>query len=296
LDTGTSGEIAMHETTSRRTFVKTAGAAVIGAALAGQPLRAQAGEFTGKFKKAIGYGMIEGDAPAADKFNLLKELGYDGVEVNCSGKTDPQEMLDASKGAGVPIHGVVLGSVDGIEKAVDLAKFYGADSVLLVAGRVNETMPYAQNYTDTQAVIKKAIPYAEEKQVPILVENVWNNFLMSPLEMAKYVDELGNSPFVGAYFDAGNVARYGWAEHWIPVLGKRIKKVHVKDYSRKKQFDEGTWKGFEVELGDGETDWAAVRAELAKIGYTGWVTAEVPGGNRDRLADLAARMNRILDL
>ncbi len=286
----------MHQTTNRRTFIKTAGAAVAGAALAGQSMRAQAGEFTGKFKKALGYGMVAGDASAADKFKLLKELGYDGVEVSFSEKTDPQEMLDASKAAGVPIHGVVLGSVDGIEKAVDRAKFFGADSVLLVAGRVNETMPYAQNYAETQAIIKKAIPYAEEQQVPILVENVWNNFLMSPLEMAQYVDELGESPYVGAYFDAGNVARYGWAEHWIPVLGKRIKKVHVKDYSRKKQFDEGTWKGFDVELGDGETDWAAVRAELAKVGYTGWVTAEVAGGDRDRLADLAARMNRILDL
>jgi len=167
--------------------------------------------------------------------------------------------------------------------------------VLLVAGGVNEKMPYAENYGITQAKIRQAIPYAAKRQMPLLVENVWNNFLLSPLEMARYVDEL-DSEWVQAYFDLGNCARYGWTEHWIPVLGNRIGKLHIKPYSRKKQFDEGTWKGFDVLLGDGDIDWAAVRRELLKMDYRGWVTAEVPGGGRDKLADVVARMNRVLDL
>ena len=278
----------------RRTFVKTAGAALAGSALVGG--REAAGvNLAGRIKKAVKYGMIKEDTSVLDKFKMLKELGYDGVEPTVREKVDRNEMLEASKATGLPIHGVVNGSVQDISAAVDLAVFYGATSVLLVAGRVNEDMPYAKNYELTQATIAEAIPYAQEKKIMLLVENVWNNFLISPLEMARYVDEL-NSEWVGVYFDLGNVARYGWPEHWIPVLGKRIKKLDIKEYSRKKQFDEGTWKGFNVEIGDGDIDWAAVREELDKIGYNGWLTAEVPGGDRKRLADIAQRLDRVFGL
>ena len=113
--------------------------------------------------------------------------------------------------------------------------------------------------------------------------------------MVRYIDEIDN-PWVGAYFDVGNVARYGWPEHWIPVLGKRIKKLDIKEYSTKIMNDEGLWKGFEVEIGDGTIDWAAVRRELAAIDYNGFATAEVGGGGKDHLADIAARMDKILGL
>lgn len=255
----------------------------------------EAGEFTGKIKKAVKYNMVKTDMSVADNFAMLKEIGYDGVELGFHDNVDPNEAVDASKKTGLPIHGVVLGSVNGINDAVDRAKLYGATSVLLVAGRVDGKMPYAQNYEETQAAIRAAIPYAEEQKILLLVENVWNNFLLSPLEMARYVDEL-ESDSVGVYFDLGNVARFGWTEHWIPVLGNRIKKLDIKDYSRKKQMDEGPWKGFDVKIGDGEIDWAACRRELAAIDYTGWLTAEVPGGGRDELADICARLNRVLDI
>lgn len=280
---------------SRRTFIKAAGIAAAGSSLI-TAAPARAGELSGKIKKAVKYGMVSGDGMTAlDKFTLVKELGFDGIEPTVGDKTDPEEMLAASKATGLPIHGVVNGSVDNIPAAIDRAILYGSNSVLLVAGRVNETKSYADNYTETQAIIRAAIPYAEEKQIMLLVENVWNNFLLSPLEMARYLDEL-ESPLVGAYFDIGNVVRFGWPEHWIPVLGHRIKKMDVKDYSRDKQNDEGLWKGFNVKIGDGSIDFAAVRKEILALDYNGWITAEVSGGGREELADIAARMDRVFDM
>ncbi len=284
----------MKHTLSRRQFVAAGGA--LAALAMTQPLTAAA-ETPRRFKKALKYGMIGGDASPEEKLKLIRELGFDGVEPTMKDKVAPEELKAASVKSGVPIHGVVLGSVDGIEAAVDRAVLYASSSVLLVAGRVDEKMPYDKNYTETQAIIRRAIPYAAEKKIMLLVENVWNNFLLSPLEMARYIDEL-ESEWVGVYFDVGNVARNGWSEHWIPVLGKRIHKLDVKSYSRTKRDNEGTWKGFDVPLGDGgdEIDWAAVRRELVAINYTGWVTAEVNGGDREVLADLSTRLDRILAL
>ncbi len=285
----------MSSSMTRREFVQTATAAGAGMALASAASKAAAGQFTGKLKKAVVYNMIGGDLSVMDKFKLLKDTGFDGVEIRVRDDVPPEEAVRAVEETGIVVHGVMLGSVDGIDEAVDLTKAYGGTSVLLVAGRVNENMPYAENYVETQAKIREAIPHAEEQQIKLLVENVWNNFLLSPLEMRQYIDEL-ESEWVGAYFDIGNVVRFGWPEHWIPVLGERIHRLHVKEYSRDKQMNEGLWKGFDVEIGEGSIDWAAVRAELAKINYEGWVTAEVGGGGRERLAEIAARMDNVLDL
>lgn len=282
----------MSHSITRRNFVKAAGLAATAAAI-GRP--AAAGENTDRIKKAVKYGMIKTDGTPLEKLTLLKELGYDGVEPGVRDKVDREALLAASQEAGIPIHGVVNGSVDNIPHAIDTAKFYGASSVLLVAGRVNEDKSYAANYDETQKVIRDAIPYAIEQNILLLVENVWNNFLLSPLEMARYIDEL-ESDQVGVYFDVGNVVRFAWPEHWIPVLGKRIKKLDIKEYSRDKQQNEGLWKGFQVKLGDGSVDWTAVRRELAALDYQGWGTAEVAGGDRDRLADIAQRMDTVLDL
>ena len=280
---------------TRREFTRAAGVVAAGAALASASGQAAAGQFTGRIKKAVKWPMIAGDMSVLDKFKLLKELGYDGVEIRVQDNVPADEAAAAIKETGLPVHGVVLGSVNGIEGAVDLAKAYGATSVLLVAGRVNEKSPYAQNYEETQATIRAAIPYAKDQQIKLLVENVWNNFLLSPLEMRDYIDEL-DSEWVGVYFDVGNVVRFGWPEHWIPVLGERIGKLDIKEYSRDKQNNEGLWKGFNVKIGEGSVDWAAVRTELEKMGYSGWATAEVSGGDRERLADIADRMNKVLDL
>jgi len=167
--------------------------------------------------------------------------------------------------------------------------------VLYVAGRVNGETSYDENYRQTQEVIRKAIPHAEKREIPILIENVWNNFLLSPMEMARYIDEL-KSDYVGAYFDTGNVVGFGCPEQWIRILGQRIGKLDIKEYSRDIQREQGLYKGFDVPLGEGSVDWPAVREALEQIGYTGWATKERSSGGRDYLAEVSRRMNKILAL
>jgi hexulose-6-phosphate isomerase len=255
-----------------------------------------AAEPSPRIKKAVKFQMVKGNASIHDKFQMLKELGYDGTEIHVSAKVDKHEVLKARDATGLAVHGFINSSHPELTGAVDAIKFYGGDSVLVVAGRVNKKNSYEAVYKTEQERIRKALPYAEKNGVRLLVENVWNNFLLSPLEMARFIDEL-DSPAIGVYFDVGNVVRMGWPEHWIRILGKRIVKLDIKEYSRKKQRDEGLWKGFQVEIGEGDCDWPAVRTALAEIGYTsGWATAEVPGGDRARLQDIAERMDRVLGL
>src|SRR5206468_11553733 len=137
------------------------------------------------------------------------------------------------------------------------AKRYGASSVLLVPAVVSKEVSYNDAYTRSQAEIRKAIPLAEELGVKIAIENVWNQFLLSPLEAARYVDDF-KSPAVGWHFDVGNVLNFGWPEQWITVLGKRIQKLHIKEYSRKKRDRDGLWKGFSVAFGEGDNNWRAI--------------------------------------
>lgn len=279
---------------SRRSFVKGAGVA-LAASAAGVPQPARAGQFTGKIRKAVKFQMIRGRMSVLDKFKMLEDLGYDGVEFRHREKVDRKEVVKARDATGLTVHGIINSTDPDIKGAIDLAKYYGGDSVLLVAGRVNQQNAYDKVYRQTQKLIRTAIPHAEKTGVKLLVENVWNGFLLSPLEMARYIDEL-DSDHVGAYFDVGNVVRFGWPAHWIRILGKRIGKLDIKEYSRKKQNDEGLWKGFDVKIGDADCDWPEVRKALAEIGFSGWATAEVGGGGRERMQDIAERMNRVLDL
>jgi hexulose-6-phosphate isomerase len=248
-----------------------------------------------RIRKAVKFGMIAGRMSVLDKFRLLKDLGYDGVEMERRARFAPRNAAKASEATGLPIHGLVNGQNPDLKGAIDLARHFGATSVLVVAGRVNEASAYDHVYRTTQEWIRRALDYAEKMRVKLLVENVWNNFLLSPLEMARYLDEL-DSDWVGAYFDVGNVVRFGWPDQWIRILARRIGRLDIKEYSRAKQRDEGLWKGFQVDLGEGDCDWPAVRKALAEIGYDGWATAEVPGGGRDRLAEIARRMDRVLGL
>ncbi len=260
-------------------------------------------------KKSLKWGMVKGDMSIMDKFKMLKELGYDGVELDSPHDLDHKEILAARDKTGLELPGVVnsvhwkspLSSADpkaratcveSMKTALNDCKMYGGTTVLLVPAVVNAETSYKDAYERSQAEIQKLIPTAEKTGVKIALENVWNNFLLSPMEAARYVDEI-NHPLVGWYFDVGNIVRYGWPEHWIEVLGKRIMKLDIKEYSRKKQSDEGIWKGFQVEIMEGDCNWPAVNQALAKIGYSGWASAEVGGGDRERLAEVSKRMDRV---
>jgi hexulose-6-phosphate isomerase len=241
-----------------------------------------------------------------DRFQLARDSGFDGIEVGTTG--DPkvaEEIKDAAAKTGLVIHSVmnadhwkyplssadpaVVGkSVAGMETSLRNAKLWGCDSVLLVPAVVNPETSYEDAWTRSQKVVKdRLLPLATELKVVIGMEEVWNKFLLSPLEMAKYVDEFA-SPFVKAYLDVGNMVFYGYPQDWIRTLGKRIHRVHLKDF--RVQDEKLEWKN----LGEGAIDWPVVRKAFADVGYAGWVTAELEDGNAAYLKDVAGRIDRFI--
>ncbi len=297
---------------SRRSFLAGSGLALAGSRVVA-PITSPALRRSGEprvFKKALKIGMVQIEGSLTDKFKKLKEIGFDGVELDSPGGPKPDEVRAACEASGLEIPGVVDSAhwgkpfshpdakvraegVEALQTALRDAKAYGATSVLVVPGVVNKTVSYADAYRRAQEEIRKVLPLVRETGVRLAFENVWNNFLLSPLEMARFVDEF-EEPLVGVHLDCGNLVRYAWPEHWVEALGHRVFKIDVKDYSRKKQNDVGLWKGFEVEIGDGDTDWPGVVKALDGIGYAGWYSAEVGGGGVDRLRDIATRMDRFL--
>ena len=264
------------------------------------------------FKKAVKFHMISEELSVLEKFKLIKTLGFDGIEILSPNDLDQKEVLEARDQSGLPIHGVIdsvhwrkplsdpnpkvrAEGVEALKVAISDARAYGASTVLLVPAVVNKEVSYDQAYERSQHGIQKILPMAERYGIKIAIENVWNQFLLSPLEFASYIDSF-QSPWIGAYFDVGNIVNYGWPEHWIRILDRRILKLDIKEYSREKRDDEGPRAGFQVKLGEGDCDWPAVRKALAEIGYQGWATAEVRGGGSERLRDIASRMDRILHM
>jgi L-ribulose-5-phosphate 3-epimerase len=294
----------------RRSFIQSTSAALAAAGVFASSGQALAADSTKTMKKAVKWGMIQSNGSVLDKFRLLKELGFDGVELDAPSSLDKDEVLRAREETGLPIHGVVdsvhwndtlshpeaevrARGVKALEQALHDSKTYGGTTVLLVPGKlVRGSVSYADAYKRSQEEVRKALPLAKELNIKIAIENVWNDFLLSPIEEARYIDEF-ESPFVGAYFDVGNVMRYGYPEDWIRVLGKRILKVDIKEFSLKKMREEGLGKGFGVELLDGDNDWHTVMAAFREIGYAGWCTAEIPGGGRERLEKIAMLMDKI---
>jgi hexulose-6-phosphate isomerase len=245
----------------------------------------------------------------ADKFRSAKEAGFDGVEVYSH--LNREEVLKAAKETGLPIpsvcgslHGkfplshpdpaVRKQGVEALQVTIEDAAAYGAQTVLLVPGRVSAEVGYDECWNRSVEEIKKVISLAEKLKVEIAIENVWNNFLLSPLEAARYVDQFG-SKYVKFYFDCGNILFLGWPDQWIKILGSRISKVHIKEYSTKLADTQGKRAGFNVKLTEGDVNWAAVMKALDQIGYNGWTTIEQPGGDTpEGLRDLVVRLEKII--
>lgn len=298
----------MNPTLDRRSFLKSTTMAAAAAAVL--PLRGLAAENGTKrsLKKGIMYGTIGVSGSVLDKFKAVKEAGFDGVEPNSHMNQD--EVLKACEATGLQTPSVCCSThwgqpvtdpdpairakgVEGLKQALRDAHRYGATSVLFVPAVVNKKVSYADAYERSQTEIRKALPLAEELKVKIAIENVWNQFLLSPLEAARYVDEF-NSAWVGWHFDVGNIITYGWPEQWIRILNKRIAKLHIKEFSRNKAQKEGLWKGFDVEFLKGDDDWPAVMKALDEIGYTGWGISEQPGADSlAGLKKLSGEMDRI---
>lgn len=257
-----------------------------------------------KLRIAVKYGMIKHDGTIEDKFNLIKKLGLQGVEVDSPSGLNKAEAKAAAEKTGIVIHGVIdsvhwrdtLSSSDAdvrakglaaLNGAIEDAAFFGCDTVLLVPGVVKDDVPFEQCYERSQAEIKKALPLAEKHKVKICIETVWNNFITKPEHLISFVDDL-KSPWAGAYFDCSNMLKYGVSSaEWIRKLGKRLVKFDFKGYSHK-----NSW----CKIGEGDEDWPEVLNALGEIGYDGWATSEVGGGGEKELADITARMKKVLGL
>ncbi len=302
--------------TTRRSFLQlsasaaAAATAAVSSARISSTLAADADATPKKrsIKKAIMYGTIGVKGSVLDKMKAARDAGFEGVEA--MGGMDPDEVLKALETTGLKAASVCCHThwakplsdpnpevrkvgLEGLRQSLRDAHRYGAKSVLLVPAVVNDTVSYDDAWRRSQAEIAKATDLAEELDVFISIENVWNNFLLSPMEAARYVDDL-NSDNVGWHFDIGNIIHYGWPEQWIKVLGKRIQRLHIKEYSRKKADKEGKWAGFNVEFLKGDNNWPAVMKALDAIGYSGWGIAEQGGaGSPEGLAKLASEMDQI---
>ncbi len=289
---------------TRRHFIATSLAATAASALAQdatpKPKR--------NLQKAIMFGTLGIKGSVKEKFQAAKDAGYEGVEPN--GGMENQEVIDALGATGLKAASVCCHThwkqtlthddekvreegLQGVLTTLRDAKAYGATSILVVPGVVSATVPYDVAWERSITQIKKAVPLARELGVHISIENVWNNFILSPLEAVRFLDAI-NDPMVGWHFDIGNVLRYGWPEQWIKVLGKRINRIHVKEFNTDKMKNEGLYKGFDCDLGEGSNNWPAIMAALDTAGYTGWAISEQRGGNVfNGLQKLTAAMDKI---
>lgn len=240
--------------------------------------------------------------PLKDSFALAKKAGFEGVEValDATGEVSlastEKDLLDVKQQAadnGIELYSVASGlywdywlndddpavrqkAKDIVKKHLETASILDCESILIIPGSVNaefaapgKVVDYETAYNRSLEAITELKSVAEQYKVEIGLENVWNKFLVSPMEMRQFIDAVG-SQYVGSYFDVGNVLFNGYPEHWIKILGDRIKKVHFKDY----RVAAGGLHGF-VDLLAGDINYPAVMEALKSIGYDGWVTAEM---------------------
>ena len=286
----------------RRSFLKLTAAAAVGPGMLASATFPAKAEKQQKLYKAVLITMLPKNLSDAEKFRLARKCGFEGIEARWPFK-DPKAAAEQARIAreeGVRIHSLLYGwwpaftnqdpkvvgkSIEEMENALRCTQAMQADAVLLVPTRVTENFSYQDAYKWSQEYVSRLIPTAEQTGVVIAIENVWNKFLLSPLEFARYIDEL-DSPWVKAYFDVGNIIIYGYAQDWIRTLDKRIVKLHLKDFKRK---------GYQwTNLLDGDVDWPDVRKALDKIGFSGWMTVELSGGDEGYLTDVAKRVDRII--
>jgi hexulose-6-phosphate isomerase len=269
------------------------------------PCDALAPPATLPIKKGVLLDMLPAKLSYAERMKMARDVGFEVIQA----PTTPDEHLaeeikKAADGANMRIDSVmnmdhwkyplssgepaaVEKSLAGMRTSLHNAKVWGSDAVLLVPAVVNPQTSYRDAWSRSQKEIRKLLPLAEELKIVIAVEEVWNKFLLSPLEMAAYIEEF-RSPWIQAWFDVGNVVLYGYPQDWIRTLGKSIVKVHLKDFKRKQD-------GYEwVNLGDGDVDWEAVRGAFREIGYTGSATVELHGGDEAYLRDVSGRVDRLV--
>ena len=258
-----------------------------------------------QLKKAVLITMLPKEMSYLERFKLAIDVGFEGLEAQTV--SDPKiadEIKDAADKAKLRIHSVmnmdhwryplssgdpqvVAQSIRGMETSLRNAKLWGADAVLLVPAVVDPKTTYSQAWERSQSEIRKLIPLAKELGVVIAIEEVWNKFLLTAPDFARYVDEF-RSPWIRAYFDVGNVVMYGFPQEWIRTLGNRILKFHLKDF----KYDTRQF----VPLHEGSIDWTEVRRAIGEINFSGFLTVELSGGDEAYLREVSRRVDRILSL
>jgi len=279
---------------TRRTFLAASVAAPVLAAPGRLPIQ-----------KAVLLSMLPRSLPYLERFRIGRDAGFELIECPTTpDRAEAEQIRDASRKSGLKIHSVMnqahwkfpLSSADpavvaesrkGMETSLENAAYWGADAVLLVPAVVNAQTSYRDAWIRSQERIRELVPLAAKLKVIIAVEEVWNKFLLSPLEFVRYVDDF-HSPWVRAYFDVGNVVISGYPQDWIRTLGKRILKLHFKDF----QFKDRVAKF--VNLGEGEIDWLEIHKALGEIGFQGPATVELTGGDAAYLKEVSRRVDRIL--
>lgn len=294
---------------NRREFIGTLGLAAAAAAAAPQA--------AGQFKKGICHIIFPRATPLAECFRRAKDAGFDGIEVSLydEGEITPQstpadmERLAAeARRAGIEITDLMMRVLNGapltspdaavrekgmglLKKALELAPALGAGALLVVPGRLGNGPRFEVSYEDAwkraSDCIRRVAPLAEKQKVFLNIENVWNKFLLSPLEMRAFVDQF-QSPYVAVHFDVGNVMQFGYPQDWIQTLGRRIKRVHIKDYKLSQKFEQGRF----VPLLEGDVDWKGVMNAFRTAGYRGFLIPEI--GAREE-PDHARRVSEALD-
>lgn len=293
---------------TRRAMMKVAAGGLVSCVCA--PSRSQveqaAGPFAGRIYKAVKVTMISGKMPLLQKFQLAKDVGFEGISLFAPDRFDQREALEARDKTGLEIHNVNnsvhwmqrlsdpdpkvrAASLAATMDAIRFAHAVGASSILQVVGKVTDPVNenHQQVWERSIAELRKAIPLAARLGVRILCENVGNGFCTEPEQWNAYLDEFA-SPWVGAFFDIGNHHSSGGADRWVRSLGTRIVKLDVKGHDSQLQKN--------CNILEGDIDWAAVRRELAGLQFTGWATAEVRGGDRDRLREVVQRMDQVLGI
>jgi L-ribulose-5-phosphate 3-epimerase len=256
-------------------------------------------------KKALYISMLGNKGTYAERFQMARDAGFEEIEcATVESQSEADEIKKAAERTKLRIHSVMnqahwkfpLSSADpsvvqqslkGLETSIRNANFWGAETVLLVPAVVNPETSYQEAWTRSQQQIRKMLPLAEKMKIIIAIEEVWNKFLLSPLEMARYIDEF-KSPWVKSYLDVGNMVFYGYPQDWIRTLGKRVAKLHIKDFRFKNRMAEF------VPLREGDIDWKAVYKALADIGYKGTATLELSSGDLDYLKETSRRFDLIL--
>ena len=257
-------------------------------------------------RKGIYYSLLPGETPE-EKFASAARFGFVGVEIpTLGGASDRNRYLAAAAASGIKIPSVMnqahwasplsdpdpavrAKSVEGMMASLETASAVGADTVLLVPAVVKpQICSYQEAWDRSSAEIAKLFPAYAARKVGIGIENGGNKFLLSPLEFNRYVDAFG-SPWVGAYFDVGNIMAYGYPEQWIVSLGRRLRKVHVKGF----KVEDRTW----CSLLASSIDWAAVMRAFRQVGYDDIITGELTGAgdtHEARMTNISTDMDKIL--